>query len=412
MEVPPLEHRTLRLDNGLRVVLAPRASALTTVWVRYGVGAGDDPPGLPGLAHLVEHLLFTGSKHTYGSDTSDHLYAARALGANGATSFAATDYYQSVPRQNLERVLWMESDRMGFMRGEVTREEVALARKVVGTELRIGDNDPHGGMFGRVHDRVFPPGHPYYDPPNAAALAGVSVETVEEFLRTYVVPANACLVLAGDLPEDVEELVGRYFGDLPGGTAPARKAVPPSPLAERVELRMRHPAAIIKIGWPSPPHRTPGDAAADLTATLLTANYGGGLWPEDGPIATLVAHQVSRGGCSLFAIDAMGRPGTRAAEVLAAIEAAISKVRQVGEEALAVARRIVAVEAIDRRGSTMGLAELIQGHMTAYGKADALAESLARYASIDAAGVAGLVEGTLLGGRRAVLLADEEGGVG
>lgn len=407
----PLEHTALRLDNGLRVVLVPRAPApLATVWVRYGVGAGDDPPEHRGLAHLVEHLLFTGSRHTYGSDTSDHLYQARALGANGATAAATTDYYQSVPRVNLERVLWLESDRMGYMRGEVTRAEVDLARQVVDTELKIINNDPQARMFGRVHNAVFPAPHPFHDPEDASTLARVDVAAVERFLARYVVPANAILIVVGDLPNDIEELVRRYFAGLPGGTAPVRPAVPASPLTTAALMREAAEAAIVKIGWPSPVHRTRGDAAADLAAVLLEHNLGGRLWAEDGAIAALEAQQVSKAGSSLFVVQAVGRPGTPAREVLRAVEAALANLAGVSAEEVAAARAVMRVEAMGRRGSTMALAETIAAHMTAYGKADALADELQRYHSTGVEDVVALARDTLVTSRRAVLLADAEGG--
>lgn len=406
-----LEHRELRLDNGLRVVLVPRAAApLVTVWVRYGVGAGDDPPESMGLAHLVEHLLFTGSKHTYGSDAMDHLYQARALGANGVTSPEATDYFQSVPRVNLERVLWLESDRMGFMRGEVTAAEVALARQVVDTELRIINNDPHARMFGRVHNAVFPAPHPFYDPPDASPLKQVGVATVEGFLSKYVVPANAVLIIVGDVAEGVDALVRRYFEKLPGGVAAVRREIPPSPLTREVRLAETDGATIIKIGWPSPVQLSRGDAAADLAAVLLEQNLGGRLWVEGGPIAMMEAQQVSKAGSSLFVVQAVGRPGTRAAEVLAAIDAAVAGLATASADEVAAARAVMRVELLERRGSTMGLAGMVASHMTGYGKADALAEAVQRYHATGLEDVVGLARETLMSGKRAVLLADAKGG--
>ncbi len=406
-----VEHRTLQLDNGLRVVLAPRPGPLAMVWVRYHVGAADDPPEHRGLAHLVEHLLFTGSKHTYGADAADQLYQARALGANGATAMRTTDYYATVPRANLERVLWLESDRMGFMRGEVTRGEIKLAREVVGTELRILHNDEHARLFGRVHNAVYPLPHPFFDPEDAGTLAGVDVAVVEEFLGKYVVPANAQIVVAGDLPADVDKLVRRYFGDLRGGAAPVRIAVPPSPLSGEVRLRDVSGRAAVKIGWPSPAQWSAEDAAADVVATLLVHDAAGRLWAEDGPVARLEAQQVSREGGSMFVVQALGRSGARAEEVLVAVDEAVRAVVKVSADELAVARRLLKVELVNEGEDLAGMVGLVHSHLLGFGEADGLGEALRRYDEVVGAGAVKFVEGTLLAGPRAVLLA-ESGGAG
>jgi zinc protease len=404
-----VEHRALQLDNGLRVVLAPRPGPLAMVWVRYHVGAADDPPEHRGLAHLVEHLLFTGSKHTYGADAADQLYQARALGANGATAMRTTDYYATVPRANLERVLWLESDRMGFMRGEVTRAEIKLAREVVGTELRILHNDEHARLFGRVHNAVYPLPHPCFDPEDAGTLIKVDVAVVEAFLGKYVVPANAQIVVAGDLPGDVESLVQRYFGDLRGGAAPVRKVLPPSPLSGEVRLRDAAGRALIKIGWPSPAQWSAEDAAADVAATLLVHNAGGRLWAEDGPVARLEAQQVSRAGGSLFVVQALGRSGARADEVLVAVDAAVRAVTNCSDSELTVARQLLKLELVNEGEELAGMVGLVHSHLDGFGRADGLAAALQRYEEIDGARALKFVEGTLIAGPRAVLSAEPGG---
>lgn len=397
-----VDHRALLLDNGLRVVALPRRSGLAMVWVRYHVGAADDPPTRRGLAHLVEHLLFTGSKHTYGADAADHLYSARALGANGATAMHTTDYYAMVPRENLARVLWLASDRMGFMRGEVSAREIELARGVVAAELRMIRGDEQARLFGAVHNAVYPLPHPYFDPEDAGALVGVDVAAVEEFLRRFVVPANAQLVVAAGLPAaEIEGLVRRYFSDLPGGAAPVRREVPASPIAREVRLRAIGSQVMVKLAWPSPALGSAGDAAADLTAVVLGHNFRGRLWAEDGPIARLDAQQVSRAGGSLFCVQATGREGTGAEEVLAAIDEAVSRLREVSAAEMQLARRVLRVDWLTEQGSLAGLVAEVHAHMAGAGQGPE------RYEGVE---VGGFVGGTLMSGRRVALLAEPGGG--
>lgn len=405
-----MEHRALRLANGLHAVLVPRRTTpLVTVWVRYHVGSADDPPEQRGLAHLVEHLLFGGSRHTYRAGAWEHLYAARALGANATTGARSTDYFATAPAENLERLLWLESDRMGFMRGQVTRSEVALSRDVVAAELKIHQDDPRTRMSERVNNAVYPSPHPYFIPADASPLAGVEVATVEAFLARWVVPANAELVITGDVPEATAGMVERYFGELPGGVRPTRAAVPGSPLTEEMRLTEVLPGpAVVKVGWASPALWTAGDAAADVAATLLEDNPMGRLWAEDGPVALLEAHQASREGGSLFMVTATGRPGVRAAEVLATIDAAVQGLARVSAEDVAGAVRRLRVGLLEERGSQMALAGQVQRHRASLGVADGMEAAVSRYAAVRPVEVAGLV--AELAGRRAVLLAEPGGG--
>lgn len=407
----PLPGRVLRLASGLEVALVPVAGApLVTVWVRYHVGARDDPPTRPGLAHLVEHLMFTGSRHTPRSDHGDHLYAARALDGNGATSWGATDLFQTVPAVNLERLLWLESDRMGFLRGALTREELETTRQVVDSELRIDRNDADARMFLDLVADVFPAPHPYAEAGDAAGLAGVALAEVDAFLARHHVPANATLVLAGDLPARAEAWVRRYFDDLPGGARPPVTVVPDAPL--RAEIRRTRPSPyalpVVKLAWPTPPLRAPGDAEADVAATLLAHDPGGRLYVEGAPIARLLAHQDSRDGVSLFTIHATGAPGTRAADVLAAVDAAIAGLATATSAEVEDATRRLRVELLAARRTPLGLAEQVQHHLRRDGRIDAVADELRRRAAVTPASLRALVDAALATGRRAVILADPE----
>lgn len=317
-----------RLPNGLRVVLVDEpGSGFVAVLVRYGVGACDDPPGRPGLAHLVEHLLFTGSRHTYRGDYDGFLAGAQALDVNATTAADATTYRQVVPRENLERILWLESDRMGFMTGQIRAGELELSRRIVDGELRQKlRNDPRGVSYRALWNAAFPAPHPYFEPEDASPLRGVTVADVEAFLRTYYGPGNAIMVLVGALPADADARVERYFGDLPGGPAPTRAAIGTSPLRgeARIELPSHDRRPRVTVAWPSPSLLAPGDAEADLLAAMLRQNLRDRLWPRDGTTLAL-ALQHSRPGTSMFVVEALGRPGDRAAAVLAAIDGATER---------------------------------------------------------------------------------------
>lgn len=388
MGAPPIAVRAGRLGNGLQTVLARAAGeGLVVVSVRYRVGSRDDPPGRAGLAHLVEHLLFTGSRHTYRGDYRSFVYPTRALGVNATTAADATTYFQAVPRENLERVLWLESDRMGFMRGQVRAGELELARGVVDNEVRERRrNDAQGALYRRLLNAVYPAPHPYFEPEDGEQLRGVQVADIEAFHARHYAPANASLVLVGDLPAEAEAWVERYFGDLPGGTPPPRSEVPPSPLRgdARVVARSPGPHARVLLGWATPGLLAPGDAEADVLAAIVRQNVGARLVPRAGAIARVTAGQLSLPDTSLLALDAVARPGVGVDAALAEVESAVARLA-LGEwdaSAFAAAQRSLRVGLLHRRQSLFELAAALQSGLSSHGRADADDAELARYAAV------------------------------
>ena len=149
------------LENGLTVIVhTDRKAPIVGVAVWYNVGSKDEPQGLTGFAHLFEHLKFNGSENA-PADYFQYLQEMGATDYNGTTSFDRTNYFQTVPRPALERALWLESDRMGYLLGAVTQEKLDNQIGVVQNEKRQGDNQPGGLVFYEILETLFPDGHPY-----------------------------------------------------------------------------------------------------------------------------------------------------------------------------------------------------------------------------------------------------------
>lgn len=237
IEIPFRRHA---LDNGLRVILSPDPGApVVAVNLWYGVGSRDERPGRTGFAHLFEHMMFQGSEHV---PESMHFALIEQAGGslNGSTWLDRTNYFETVPAHHLERALWLEADRMGWLLPAMTQEKLDNQRDVVKNERRWRvDNQPYGDWDERLQTMVYPPEHPYHHSVIGSMedLDAATLEDVEQFFRTYYAPNNAVLTVCGDFEEDrALELIHRHFGGIPAGPA-----VPPVP--GRTDIPTVHDAA-------------------------------------------------------------------------------------------------------------------------------------------------------------------------
>jgi zinc protease len=222
--VKPLQIRleTATLGNGLRVVVAPDATApVVTVGVYYKIGFRLEPQGRSGFAHLFEHMMFQGSEN---APKMQHIKLVNSSGGvlNGSTMYDVTNYYEAVPSNALERVLWLEADRMRALK--VDDENLRNQRDVVKEEVRVNVmNQPYGGFpwldMPPVAFRNWANAHNFYG--DFADLDAASLVDVQKFFRTYYVPNNAVLLMLGDVePKEGLALAEKYFAGIPSGAAP------------------------------------------------------------------------------------------------------------------------------------------------------------------------------------------------
>lgn len=218
--VPDILYTKYTLRNGLTLLVHEDHKApIAAVNVWYHVGSKNEQPGKTGFAHLFEHLMFNGSENY----NDDYFKAVEPLGAtdmNGTTNEDRTNYFENVPVSALDRILFLESDRMGHLVGVIDSARLNEQRGVVQNEKRQGENEPYGKAWITIAENTFPKGHPYswsvigsMEDLNAASLANV-----KDWFRTYYGPSNAVLVVAGDVrADDIRRRVERYFGDIPSG---------------------------------------------------------------------------------------------------------------------------------------------------------------------------------------------------
>jgi zinc protease len=225
LEPLSIPHQKFVLDNGLTLLVhTDHAVPIVAVNVWYHVGSRNERPGRTGFAHLFEHFFFNGSEnHPHGfREAMDDLGATNR---NGTTSVDRTNFFEDVPVSALERTLYLEADRMGFLAGHISEAMLERERGVVQNEKRQGENQPYGRVFNHVVEAIYPASHPYSWPTIGSMddLQAATLEDVREWYRTYYGPNNAVISLAGDItPERALELVKRYFDGIPPGP-PLRK---------------------------------------------------------------------------------------------------------------------------------------------------------------------------------------------
>ncbi|MGE0741953.1 MAG: M16 family metallopeptidase [Hyphomonadaceae bacterium] len=238
-------YESFTLGNGLTVLVhEDRKAPIVAIAAWYNVGSKDEPQGQTGFAHLFEHImLFNGTEHI--PNLIEPLREMGATNWNGTTWFDRTNYFQTVPTPALERGLYIESERMGYLLGALTQERLDAQRGVVQNEKRQGDNQPYGLVFYRVLEVLFPEGHPYRHSTigSMADLDGASLEQVRQWFLDNYGPNNAVLVLAGDInAAEARPLVERYFGQIAQGpdNIPAAADVPTlaAPVSETMQDRV------------------------------------------------------------------------------------------------------------------------------------------------------------------------------
>ncbi len=418
---------TFTLPNGLTVILhEDRTLPVVTVNMWYHVGSGREKPGRTGFAHLFEHLMFEGSKHVKEGEF-DALLEAAGGDNNGSTNTDRTNYWINLPSNALELALFLESDRMGYLLDIVSTELVDGQRDVVKNERRQGvENAPYGQAQVRLGELLYPKDHPYHWPTIGYMedLTAASDDDVKEFFRRYYVPANASLVIAGDIdPVTTRAVVERWFADVKAGPKPAPATATPAALTgvvrETLEDRVQLPR--LYLAWHTPSQFAPGDASLDVVARVLAGGKNSRLYKRlvyDLQMAQDVrAGQRSGALGSQFVIVVTPKPRPGAAEK--APQAMIDEVRTMIDEELERLRRepptrreleraVNQIEAeffdaLEQVGGFGGKADQLNAYFVATGNPGFFNEDLARYRALSERDVQAAVTTWLPSDRRVEL---------
>ncbi|MEO1014021.1 MAG: pitrilysin family protein [Pseudomonadota bacterium] len=354
-----LPYEKFTLDNGLRVIVhEDRKAPLVAVSVWYHVGSKDEPEGKTGFAHLFEHLMFNGSEN-YDGEWFLPLEEIGATDLNGTTWFDRTNYFQTVPTPALDRVLWMESDRMGHLLGAVTQEKLDNQRGVVQNEKRQGDNQPYGRMEYATLAGLLPAGHPYAHSTigSMADLDAASLDDVRDWFKEYYGAANTVLVLAGDIDaKTAREKVEKYFGDIAAGPplSKSQANAPKLDVDKREVMYDQAPQARIDRNWVAPGRTTREAALLTLAAEVLGGGKTSRLYKKlvyDLEIATsATASNQGQELMSFYSVTVDAKADADLGEVEAEMEGVIDQFLQRGPTSAELERAKTAIEASIVRG--------------------------------------------------------------
>lgn len=270
-----IPYQMYRLDNGLTVILAPdKSDPLVHLDVTYHVGSSRESVGKSGFAHFFEHMMFQGSKHV---GDQEHMRIINEAGGtmNGTTNRDRTNYYETVPANQLEKVLWLEADRMGFLLDAVSQKKFEIQRATVKNErAQRVDNQPYGLVGEKVGEALYPRTHPYSWQPIGYVedLDRVDVSDLKQFFLRWYGPNNATLTLGGDFePKQALAWIEQYFGAIPRGPEVAEPVAQlvTLPATRYLTLEDKVHLPLLYISYPTVALGDPREPALDMFADVL-----------------------------------------------------------------------------------------------------------------------------------------------
>ena len=373
----PFENYTL--PNGLTVVLSQdRSTPTVAVNIWYHVGSKNELPGRTGFAHLFEHVMFTGSGHVpYG--LHDRLTEGAGGMNNGTTSNDVTTYFETVPSNYLETMLWIESDRMGFLLDSLDIAKLNAQRDIVKNERRQRvDNQPYGRVYEVLSRSIYPPSHPYSWPVIGSMedLSAASEEDVKNFFRLYYAPNNAVLTIVGDFdPAQAKTWVTKYFGDIPRGSQILRPKVAPVTLSSSQRLVMEDRVQVprLYVQWPTVGMKNDDRFALSVLGAILagprTARLTKALVYDEQAAASVSAGQDSNEDVGEFTVTITPRPGHSLTTLETAADSIIERLKREGPTAAEVQKATAGEELSFVRGleSNLGKSFQLASGATFYG---------------------------------------------
>ena len=396
-----IRHERFVLDNGLTVLVHEDHSVpVVAVNVWYHVGSRNEKRGKTGFAHMFEHFFFNGSEN-YRHGFREAMDDLGANNRNGTTNPDRTNFFEDVPVSALERTLYLEADRMGFLAGNITEEMLERERGVVQNEKRQGENQPYGRSFSRIVETIYPYSHPYSWPTIGSMedLQAATLNDVKEWYATYYGPNNAVLALAGDITvARAKELVGKYFNGIPPGPALTRteRWIPKLDRNIRDTMEDRVPQTRIYRVWHAPAW---GDSriqhlklAADILSGSKSARLDRRLVYEKELVTAVSANVRDLEIAGMLTIQAMVKPGVDPARVEQELDTIVAELIEKGPTAAELQRaqsRSLAefVRGMETLGGFGGRSAILAHSQTYGGRSDAYLDQLERTAKATPADV-------------------------
>jgi zinc protease len=374
---PLLAYTTSTLPNGLRLILLEdHSTPIVNVQVWYHVGSKDERPGRTGFAHLFEHMMFKGSKNV---DPDRHTAMIAGVGGqtNAYTTEDVTVFWETVPSRYLPMAIWLEADRLASLR--IDKEAFNREREVVKEERRMRiENAPYGRLPEIIYGQAFTT-HPYKHATigSMADLQAASVDDVRDFFRTYYVPSNATLTIAGDFDSaQATQWVTKYFGRIPVVDRAVPRDLPiepPTTAPRRATVEETWPLPVVAVAhhvtFDGHPDSYPLHVAAKLLSDGQSSRIYRALVYESGIALAALGMDNIVEHPNLFYAIAIVQPGHTAAEAELALAAELDRLRNepVAESELARVKNqfirdyVLGRETVQQKASALAHAAVIHG---------------------------------------------------
>lgn len=390
-----IDYEEYTLPNGLKVILhEDHSDPIVAQAIAFHVGSAREKEGKTGFAHFFEHMLFQRSENLPRNAFFNKI-ADMGGTFNGGTGNDMTTYFECVPRNALEKILWMESDRMGFFINTVTQSGLEREIDVICNEKRQTEvNNAFGMMDDVMSKNFFPKRHPYSWTVigEFEDIKSATVEDVKEFYRTYYVPSNATLCLAGDFDiAEAKALIEKYFGEIPSHPVEKPK-VWDVKLDQTKKLYYEDQFATmpaVEVAYSAVASGHKDEAALDALCSLLGRGKNSPLYKnivEKNLAPNVSAYNGARESAGQVSISTTAFPGVDIDAIMAAIDQAMKdfEANGVDEEELATLKAENETSAYNRLGSVLGKAQMLARNKESYGKADKFIDDIAEFNKVTA----------------------------
>jgi zinc protease len=418
LKVPALTYERYTLPNGLTVLLhEDHRLPLVAVDLWYHVGPVNEAKGRTGFAHLFEHMMFEGSEHVGEKAHFRYLEGVGATDINGTTDFDRTNYFETVPSNELDLALWLESDRMGFLLEKLDREKLTNQRDVVRNERRQGENQPYQLSQEQVYHLLFPQDHPYYASVigSHADIEAARLLDVRNFFHSYYTPNNANIAIAGDFDKaKLKQLVEKYFGPIPKGPEPPPVTLTTPPITSQKTATVTDTVQLpeVSYAWLMPPAFQPGDADAAMLMRILGGGKASRLYRK-----LVYEKQIAQSvDCTLNSLrlgsvaecDVIARPGVKPEDLQREIEVELRAIRDQGpsQAELDGARNshlTGLISGLQRLGGFGGVADRMDYYNYYTGDPGYLSKDVARFQHVSVASVRKLAQADLVDAKSVVV---------
>lgn len=415
-----LPYEKYTLANGLDVILSvDKSTPFVAVNLWYQVGSVSEKPTKTGLAHLFEHLMFEGSRHVPASQHFRMLEHIGAFDVNASTSFDRTNYYQTVPKSQLELTLSLESSRMYFL--VIDQEKLDEQRAVVRREReQRTESQAYGLATQKLWQSVFPASHPFHGKVIGSHedLQRASLRDVQEFYDMHYGPENASLTLVGDFDiDEAKALISKYFATLPKGVKIPTPKLPPLAITGSKIIRVDEKLGklpLIRMHYLTPALFQPGDAEMDMLGHILAGGEFGrltkALTRDKSLASTTMVYQQSMEQISVFSVDVVLNPGVDENEVVQEIDTVLSGLITNPPSAGEIERARNSILknqlfSLQTLGGYTGRAEMLQSYNRFANNPGFLKDDIARYQAVDQKSLESYAKAYLKNDARTILIA-------